>query len=193
MKYKLIAAFLLMALLISPLTYASNYFEALEAHIQGNYSKSLPIFRSLAERGDAAAQYDLGISYARGEGVLQNDVEAVRWYRAAAEQGFTLAQHNLGFMYENGRGIPQNYVDALRWYHAAAEQGFGLSQFSLGLMYANGLGVVQNYIQAHKWANIAASQGTTEAAELRSILTKRMTPVEIQEAQKLAQEWVNSR
>ena len=40
--------------------------------------------KSLAEKGDARAQNNLGAMYARGEGV---EKEAVKWYRNAGEQG----------------------------------------------------------------------------------------------------------
>ncbi|WP_303396492.1 SEL1-like repeat protein, partial [Pseudomonas fragi] len=40
----------------------------------------------MAEQGDAAAQYKLGIMYATGEGVAQDAKQAVTWYRKAAEQ-----------------------------------------------------------------------------------------------------------
>ena len=40
-----------------------------------------------AEAGAASAQYFLGLRYATGEGVPQDDVEAVSWYRKAAEHG----------------------------------------------------------------------------------------------------------
>ena len=40
--------------------------------------------------------------YDRGEGVPENDAEAVKWYRKAAEQGLADAQHNLGMMYDKG-------------------------------------------------------------------------------------------
>ena len=52
--------------------------------------------------GDASAQYDLGLRYATGEGVPQDDSEAVTWYRLAAEQGHALAQATLGHMYATG-------------------------------------------------------------------------------------------
>ena len=45
--------------------------------------------------------------YSRGEGVPEDDAEAVRWYRLAAEQGFAAAQSNLGVMYDNGNGVPR--------------------------------------------------------------------------------------
>ena len=44
-----------------------------------------------------------GLMYDNGEGVPQDDAEAVRWYRLAAEQGNASAQYNLGLMYANGK------------------------------------------------------------------------------------------
>ncbi|MSR43556.1 MAG: hypothetical protein EXS19_05920, partial [Pedosphaera sp.] len=39
------------------------------------------------EKGDASAQYNLGVMYANGLGVPKDEVEAVKWYRKAADQG----------------------------------------------------------------------------------------------------------
>ena len=55
-------------------------------------SPDLEALRALAEQGDAIAQNDLGVVYAAGLGVPQDDVEAVRWFRLAAEQGNVDAQ-----------------------------------------------------------------------------------------------------
>ena len=52
--------------------------------------------RARAEQGDAEAQYNLGVMYATGAGVPQDNGEAVRWYRLAADQGLAAAQFNLG-------------------------------------------------------------------------------------------------
>jgi len=43
--------------------------------------------RARAEQGDVDAQFDLGVSYANGDGVPQDDAEAVRLSRLAADQG----------------------------------------------------------------------------------------------------------
>ena len=43
--------------------------------------------RARAEEGDADAQVNLGLMYANGEGVPQDDAEAVAWTRKAAEPG----------------------------------------------------------------------------------------------------------
>ena len=61
--------------------------------------------RALAEQGNANAQLYLGVLYARGDGVPEDDAEAARWLRLAAEQGNALAQYNLGFIYDSGRGV----------------------------------------------------------------------------------------
>ena len=64
---------------------------------------SLQVDRIAAERGDADAQYNLGMMYADGRGVPQDDTTAVEWFQKAAEQGHALAQKNLGVVYEQGR------------------------------------------------------------------------------------------
>jgi hypothetical protein len=46
-----------------------------------------------AKGGDADAQFNLGVMYDNGEGVPEDDAEAVKWYRRAAEQGFAEAQY----------------------------------------------------------------------------------------------------
>ena len=84
--------------------------------------------KAAAEQGDAWAQLSLGYMYADGEGVPQNDTEAVRWYRMAAEQGNAWAQTILGFMYATGEGVSENDAEAVRWYRMAAEQGNAWAQ-----------------------------------------------------------------
>lgn len=86
-----------------------------------------------AEQGDVKAQCNLGLRYAIGKGIPEDDREAVRWFRAAAEQGNPLAQTLLGFMYARGEGVPKDNRAALKWVRAAAEQGDVLVQFLLGL------------------------------------------------------------
>ena len=53
-------------------------------------------YRLAADQGDAAVQVLLGMMYANGEGVPEDDAEAARWYRLAADQGFAAAQVFLG-------------------------------------------------------------------------------------------------
>ena len=81
--------------------------------------------RTRADQGDVFAQFRLGLMYDAGQGVPQNDKEAVRWYRLAADQGLANAQNNLGVMYEKGQGVPQNYTLAHMWYNLSASNNTG--------------------------------------------------------------------
>ena len=84
--------------------------------------------RTAAEQGDADAQYTLGVMYATGRGVPQNDGEAARWVRLAAEQGFAEAQGLLGTAYASGQGVPQDDIQAHMWLPLAAARTIGQAQ-----------------------------------------------------------------
>jgi TPR repeat protein len=58
-------------------------------------SEAVDWFRSAAEKGSAAAQYNLGRMYAEGKGVLQDQAEARRWFERAAAQGHAEAKGKL--------------------------------------------------------------------------------------------------
>jgi TPR repeat protein len=133
------------------------------AYSRGDYATALSLWRSLADQGDANAQYTLGYMYDNGEGVPENDVEAVRWYRLAAGQGLPSAQTEMGFMYANGEGVPENDVEAVLWYRLAADQGDAQAQHNLGFMYANGEGARENDVEAVRLYRLAADQGLATA------------------------------
>lgn len=145
--------------------------------------------RALAEQGDAQAQFNLGVMYAKGDGVAQDHVEAVEWYRRAAEQGDASGQSSLGYKYDKGLGMLQDHAEAVKWYRRAAEQGDAEAQFYLGLKYLSGEGVPKDYVRAHMWSNLAAAQGTEAGVMLRDSAEGRMTREQIAEAQRLARKW----
>ena len=79
--------------------------------------------KALAEKGDADAQYTLGLVYRTGAGLPRDYQAAAKWYRKAAEQGDTRAQIGLGVMYERGEGVPQDYKESYKWYNIVAAGG----------------------------------------------------------------------
>lgn len=177
---------LVLSLSLAAAVDAGPFEDGVAAYKRGDYAAALRFWRPLAEQGDAAAQFNLGLTY----GLAQDYAEAVKWYRKAAEQGYAQAQHNLGAIYDNGSGVPQNYAEAVKWYRRAADQGHASAQKELGNMYAYGLGVPQDYVQAHKWYNLAAAHDPgTGAAVNRALVAHKMSPVQIAEAQRLAREW----
>lgn len=139
-----------------------------------------------AEQGYMAAQYNLGVRYDNGEGVPENDAEAVKWYRLAAEQGNALAQNNLGFMYDNGTGVSENDSEAIKWYRLSAIQGNAMAQHNLGLMYLGGSGVPQNLMMAYVWLSVAAALGDEDARTNRDTAANQLTPEQLTKGQEIA-------
>lgn len=76
---------------------------------------SLDQLTQMAEKGDASAQNLLGLHYVNGDGVKQDEHEAVHWFTKAAEQGNVSAQSKLGSIYFRGRDIAQNLNQAYFW------------------------------------------------------------------------------
>jgi TPR repeat protein len=134
---------------------------------------------------DAISAYDRG-----------DNATALRLLRPLAEEGRADAETSLGAMYDNGNGVAQNYAEAVKWYRKAADQGYAQAQNKLGLLYYDGNGVPKNYVQAYKWFDLAASKYETSeslrpeaAIQNRDRVAAKMTPSEVEEAQRLVREW----
>ena len=184
----LIKTLLLMLMLIfSHAAIAGDVEDGLTAAKKGDFATALRLWKPLAERGNAEAQFNLGVMYQIGYGVAQDYKTAVKWFTLAAEQGAAFAQLWLGLMYKVGRGVAQDYKTAVKWYTLAAEQGNASAQSNLGHMYAEGQGVAQDYVKAHMWFNIAAIDGSSKnAAPNRVNVATKMTPAQIEKAQEAA-------
>ena len=91
--------------------------------IQKDLAKTVELWRKAAEQGDIEAQYNLGVCYYNGIGVMKDLSKAVELWRKAAEQGDTEAQYNLGVCYYNGIGVIKDLSKAVDLWRKAAEQG----------------------------------------------------------------------
>jgi len=80
---------LALMVLVSPLApvAAADFFAALSAYERRDYATAGPMFETLAEQGDPAAQFMLAKMYEEGLGTAPDPVRAYRWYDAAAGQG----------------------------------------------------------------------------------------------------------
>lgn len=131
--------------------------------------------------------------YREGHGVVQDHKKAIRWYTLAAQQGHLSAQLYLGDAYRDGSGVEQNYGVAFHWYTLAARQRDDEAQYNLGLLYKDGKGVLQDFIRAHMWFNITAVSGDKDSLKNRDEVASKMTPLQIEQAQRMARECLNSR
>jgi putative methionine-R-sulfoxide reductase with GAF domain len=76
---------------------------------------TLQQLRQFADKGEPAAEYALGMRYASGNGVKQDDKEAAAWFIKAAENGNVKAQATMGTRYWGGRGVPASLTQAYFW------------------------------------------------------------------------------
>ena len=136
-----------------------------KAKIEKGKQAAYSEIRAAAERGDANAQFNLGLMYEEGRGVAQDYAQAVAWYRKAADQGNANGQAGLGAMYANGWGIERDDTEAVAWFRKAVEQGNApRGQAGLGMMYADRRGGVErDDVQAVSWYRKAADQGYARA------------------------------
>jgi uncharacterized protein len=103
--------------------FAQSYEDGRAAYKNDDYAQASAIFKSLAEKGDARAQFNLGLLYDEGEGVPKDPEKAASWYRKAAEQGHREAQFNIGQMYSVGHGLPKDLQQAYFWWLLASADG----------------------------------------------------------------------
>lgn len=148
--------------------------------------------RAVADKGSAEAQYNLGTSYYVGVGVPKNYGEAIKWLNKAADQGYARAESILGSMYYGGFGVPKDITTAIRWWRKAAEHHNPDAADQLGFAYLLGDGVPKDTIKAYMWFNIAASQHDKHAIKDRDTVAQYMNTDQIEEAQRVQDEWVQS-
>jgi len=118
---------------------------------------------------------------------------AYQEWRPLADEGSVDAQFFLGVMSYFGEGVPQDDNEAAMWFTLAAEQGHAPAQYHLGILYRTGEGVPQNFVESLKWLILAADQGYEPAAETRDLVAKHMAPSLKEQAQSLADTWMDER
>ena len=144
---------------------------------------------SLAEQGDADAQFKLGQIYRQGGGgqnVKKDPVEAVKWFRKAADQGHVRAICLLGSSYVIGYGVKKDMPEGIKWYRKAAVLGSTTAYgfFADCFVVDNGLyldsGLSKNDIEAYAYC-ILAGRGD-------KILSNKLNPAQIEAGKKRSQE-----
>jgi TPR repeat protein len=153
---------------------------------KGDYKSAIKEMRSLADKGDPYAQYNLGLLYFRGSGgVTQNYKEAEKLWRKSAEQGLEAASSGLAQIYQMGVRIDSQ--ESIEWYRKAAKRNVVIGYFFLGCFYAEGYGVKKDYGEAIKWYRKAAEQGDRAAQLNLGVIYEKGqgVPRDYQEAFKL--------
>ncbi len=172
MRYNHLVLAILAATMTSPLA-AQSVKAGIAAWQKQDYSAAVAIWRPLAEKGDADAQFNLGQAYRLGRGVSLNLAVAQTWLERAANSGHVDAETTLGLLlFQNG-----NHTGGLRWLKAAADKGEPRALLVYGTALFNGDSVPQDAILGYAYVSRAAAQGLQPAKDTLAQLDQMM-PVE---------------
>jgi TPR repeat protein len=70
-----------------------------------------------ADKGDALAQFNLGLACARGQGTERSLENAVNWFIKSAENGYFDSEYWLACFFNPKKQTLQNYASDRRWLH----------------------------------------------------------------------------
>jgi hypothetical protein len=161
---------------------AQSVKAGIEAWQRADYTRAVAIWRPLALRGDADAQFNLGQAYRLGRGVPLDLMEAKAWFQRAANHGHVDAQATLGLLlFQNGER-----TEGLKWLRQAADQNEPRAQLVYGTALYNGDGVTQDRLLGYAYVSRAAMQGLQPAQETLSQLDSMLPAADRQRALALA-------
>jgi cell division septation protein DedD len=153
-------------------TGANDARAGVEAWRAQDYEAAVRIWRPLADRGDADAQFNLAQAYFLGRGLPQNMTLAEQWYARAARGGHEEAQANYGLLlFQNGR-----QREAMPWIERAANRGDPRAQYVLGTALFNGDMIPQDLPRAYALMTRAAAQNLPPAVTQLAELDRRLSP-----------------
>jgi TPR repeat protein len=141
---------------------AESLEKALEAFDFEEYGNAAKWLKPWAEKGEAEAQYRLGIMYENGYGVTQDTSLALKWYRRAAAQHNRGAKRRLVSLRKSESKTGKESV-ATQWYQDLAEDGDTDAQYNLGFMFETGWSVPVDDLEAANWYELAAEKDHSKA------------------------------
>jgi hypothetical protein len=141
------------ALLIVPIAHRGA--KAALAAVPSNASPAVASEISSANAGDKKAMLDLGKRYQSGQGVAQDEHQALDWYQKASDAGNADATEKLAELYARGLGVKQNASQAWTLFRKAADGNSIPAMRVVGYVYEQ----MGDNIQAEPYLKKAADAG----------------------------------
>lgn len=116
---------------------------------------------ALADKGNAEAQYHVGMMHNNGIGTKQDPKQAFEWFQKSAASSDPLGAYKLGCYYAGQFAgvVTPDPDEALKYKLVAARAGYALAQHDVGNHYAR----QGNPEEALKWWKMAGDQGYPNA------------------------------
>jgi hypothetical protein len=116
---------------------------------------------ALADKGNAEAQYHVGMMHNNGIGTKQNPKQAFEWFQKSAASSDPLGAYKLGCYYAGQFAgvVTPDSNEALKYKLVAAQAGYALAQHDVANHYAR----QGNPEEALRWWKAAGDQGYPNA------------------------------
>lgn len=147
------------------------YFYEVRPEPIGNRTTAIRWYRAAADKGVAAAQYNLARLYDAGVPgqVAPDPDQAYPLFRAAAEAGVVPAMGRLGeYLYQGWGGAPRDDREARTWLERAGAGGDPRVQYYLALFHLDGLAGFKPDPMAAAGLMLTAAQGGDARAMFRT-------------------------
>lgn len=157
--------------------------------------------RPLAEEGNDEALVLLGNMYNDGKGVEQNHELAFAHYKQALAAGNDNAMLAIATMYAEGIGTEKNFPTAYNWFEQSAKAGNPAAQFMLASLQLKGHpelpDMKPDIVKSYGWYRITARNDrlpdvAKAGKEMARRLTVQLTPDQILEGEKIADDFYNA-
>ncbi len=158
------------ALVRNNLIKSEDLSNAISSFESEDYEKSVSLFEELANQGNRAAQYNLGIIYEIGVGGLRDDHRAEDWYRKAAENGLPEAQYGLATI------LAADYMQQIEKDRYTPDIGNTTPDER-----------EQKFLEAYKWLLLAEKAKHRNVSTALRRFRKNMTQSQIEAAQRMAE------
>ncbi len=127
------------------------------------------VLQKKAAENDPFAQYELGVRYLLGVGIVADTVKSISWFKKAASQKFPPALYAMGDFHNRGIGVKWDPFRAFEYYREAANMGIPGAQVNYGFFFTDNLVVNADLNKAYFWIKTAYDQGIKK---LKPILLK---------------------
>ena len=122
----------------------------------GRLSEAITILTPPAKRGNATANYALGLIYMHGTGDAATSANlSHRHFRNVAQRGYVGAVFEVAFQFERGIRTQPDVKHAITLYQLAAQSKHPNAQCNLTVLLSSGSGVDPDLPKAYFWATAA--------------------------------------
>lgn len=116
--------------------------------------------------------------------------QAMTMLLPAAHAGNADAEELIGIMYAMGLGVERDDERAFEWYLRSSMRGHPGAQSGVGWYYEIGRGMPEpDLVRGYMWYRLSAIGGDPDAAISLEEIIKKMTPEEIDRAQRLIDDY----